>query len=361
VAKEANEVGNAMRVLVVKMSALGDIIHALPVLPYLHNVSPGIEVDWVVEEQFQDILAGNPLIAQLHMVRTKAWRKKPLARQTRREIGELKTTLRERGYDLVFDIQGNLKSGLVCWLASAPNVIGFSSDVLQEKINLLFTTRQVPIRPVDYHVTDQYLRLVSIPFGKDFKGMTLETDIATSPRDDEEVGALLATLDDGLVFLFHYGTTWQTKFWTEEGWIELGRSVLERFPASSVLFSWGNEEERQVVTRLAAAIGSGARVIERYPLKGLVALLKKVDLVVGGDTGPVHLAAAVGTPTVSFYRASDGRRSGPRGKGHAIVQAPLHCTKCFRTKCDDDQKCRQSIRPAALMKEIEKVFSISPT
>ena len=350
-----------MRVLIVKMSALGDIIHALPVLDYLHRVSPGIEIDWVVEEQFQELLADNPLIARLHVVRTKVWRKQPLARQTRREIGNLKVALRERSYDLVFDIQGNLKSGLVDWLSGAGNIIGFDSDVLQEKMNLFFTTRQVPIRRTDHHVTDQYLRLVSIPFAKDFAGMILVTDIVTSPEDDGAADALLATLDDGLVFLFHYGTTWQTKFWTESGWIELGRAVLERFAASTILFSWGNEEERQVVTRLAAAIGSGARVIERYPLKGLVALLKKVDLVVGGDTGPVHLAAAVGTPTVSFYRSSDGRRSGPRGKGHGIVQATLHCTKCFRTKCDDDQKCRESIRAAALLKEIERLLSVAPS
>lgn len=346
-----------MRVLIIKMSALGDIIHALPVLDYLHRVSPGIEIDWVVEEQFREILTDNPLIARLHVVRTKVWRRQPLARQTRQEIGQLKATLRDRKYDLVFDIQGNLKSGLVCWLSGAVNVIGFSSDVLQEKANLFFTTRQVPIRSTDHHVTDQYLRLVSVPFAKDFTGMVLTTDIVTSPEDDGAADALLATLDDGLVFLFHYGTTWQTKFWTESGWIELGRAVLEKFPASTILFSWGNEAERQVVTRLAAAIGSGARVIERYSLKGLVALLKKVDLVVGGDTGPVHLAAAVGTPTVSFYRASDGRRSGPRGKGHGIVQAPLHCTKCFRTKCDDDQSCRESIRVAALLKEIERLLS----
>ncbi|RII27573.1 MAG: lipopolysaccharide heptosyltransferase I [Geobacter sp.] len=350
-----------MKVLVVKMSALGDIIHALPVLDYLHRVSPGIEIDWVVEEQFLDLLADNPLIARLQPVRTKTWRKRPLARQTRQEIGQLKATLRDRGYDLVFDIQGNLKSGLVDWLSGVVNIIGFASDVLQEKANLFFTTRQVPIRRTDHHVTDQYLRLVSVPFGKDFAGMNLATDIVTSPEDDGAADALLATLDDGLVFLFHYGTTWQTKFWTESGWIELGREVLEKFPASTILFSWGNEEERQVVTRLAAAIGSGARVIERYPLKGLVALLKKVDLVVGGDTGPVHLAAAVGTPTVSFYRSSDGRRSGPRGKGHGIVQSPLHCTKCFRTKCDKDLACRESIHVSSLLKEIERLLSAVPT
>ncbi|KAF0220695.1 MAG: heptosyltransferase [Geobacteraceae bacterium] len=345
-----------MRVLIVKVSALGDVIHALPVLDYLHRVMPGIEIDWVVEEPFRDVLEGNPLISRLHVVRTRVWRKRPFAAATRREIGELKTALRERAYDLVFDIQGNLKSGLVSWLSGAGNRIGFTRDYLQESINLIFTTRQIPPRSQDYHITDQYLRLVSVPFGRDFKEIELCSDIHTSPEDDAAAETLLSTLADGLVFLFHFGTTWQTKFWFEAGWIELGKSLLGRFPESSILLSWGNEEERKTVTAMAAAIGTGARVIDRYPLKGLAALLKKVDLVVGGDTGPVHMAAAVGTPTVSLYRASDGKRSGPRGKRQIIIQSPLPCAGCFRTRCDQDAACRESITVEKVLQGIGKLF-----
>jgi heptosyltransferase-1 len=346
-----------MRVLVVKMSALGDIIHALPVLDFLHQVMPGIEVDWIVEEPFRDILEGNPLISRLHVVRTKVWRKKPFSSSTRREICNVRDILQQRDYDLVFDIQGNLKSGLVDWLTGADNRIGFAKETLQESINLLFTTRQIPVRPQDYHITDQYLRLVSVCFGKDFSKLPLSSDIYTSPEDDETARTLLATLSDGLVFLFHYGTTWQTKFWFEEGWVHLGKTLLEAYPESTILLSWGNEAERAVVTEIAAAIGTGARVLDRYPLKGFTALLKKVDLVVGGDTGPTHIAAAVGTPTVSLYRASDGKRSGPRGATHVIVQSPLSCTSCFRTECDKDHECRRSITVDAMVRAVEKALA----
>jgi len=348
--------GAEVRVLIVKMSALGDIIHALPVLDYLTQVSPGIEIDWVVEEPFLDVLEGNPLVSRIHRVRTKVWRKAPLSGATIREIGALKRALRERAYDLVFDIQGNLKSGLVCWLSGAADRIGFDREVLQESVNLLFTTRQVPVRRQDYHVTDQYLRLVSVFFGRDFKVMELATDIATSPADDAAADALLSTLDDGLVFLFHCGTTWSTKFWFEEGWVALGRVLLDNNLGSSILLSWGNEAEKTAARSIATAIGSGARVIDRQSLKGFAALLKKVDLVIGGDTGPVHIAAAVDTPTVSLYRSSDGKRSGPRGKSHAIVQSPLHCAACFRTECDKDEACRRSITPEAVLNAVEKVL-----
>ena len=346
-----------MRVLIVKASALGDIIHALPVIGYLHAVAPGVEVDWVVEEPFREILEGHPHISRLHTVRTKVWRKRPLAAATRREIGELRQALRERAYDLVFDIQGNLKSGVISWLTGCAHRIGFTRDELQESVNLLFTSRQVPVRPQDKHVTDKYLRVVSVPFGKDFGAMKLSTTIATSAEDDAVAETLLATLGDGLAFLFHYGTTWQTKFWTESGWVELGKQMLERYADSTILFSWGNDVERRAAAAIAARIGQRARLIDRYSLKGLVALLKKVDLVVGGDTGPIHMASEVGTPTVSLYRASDGRRSGPRGEQHRLVQAPMPCTACFKTRCERDGECRESITPGMVISEIESLFS----
>jgi heptosyltransferase-1 len=346
-----------VRVLIVKMSAMGDIIHALPVLDYLHQASPGIEIDWLVEEPFLDVVAGNPLIAKVQVARSKAWRKRPLCSATLAETGALKRALQERDYHIVFDIQGNIKSGIYGWLTGVENRIGFDADVLQERLNMLFTTRRIPLRSQDSHITDQYLRLVSVPFGRDYREMQLKSDIHTTPEDDTAAEALLSTLADGLVFLFQYGTTWQTKFWREESWIALGKELLARFPDSSVLLSWGNDHEHRVVMGIAAAIGTGARVIDRYSLKGLTALLKKVDLVIGGDTGPVHLAAAVGTATVSFYRASDGKRSGPRGDNHVVIQAPMPCSRCFRTKCDRDDECRQSITVDAVVQGAIKILS----
>ncbi len=345
-----------MRVLIVKTSALGDIVNSLPVLDYLHQAMPGVLVDWVVEEPFREILEGNPLLNKLHVVRTKMWRKKPLAATTRHEIAAVKTALREGGYEVVFDIQGNLKSGLVCWLTGSGNIIGFDREDLQEWVNLLFTTRQLPLRSMDTHVTEKYLRIVSVPFGKDFRDMQLHSDIHTSPEDNAAADTLMATLSDGLIFLFHSGTTWQTKFWSIKGWVELGKMVLETFPDTTVLLSWGNESERDVASQIAAGIGTGARVMDRYGIKGFTAVLKRVDIVIGGDTGPVHIAAAVGTPTVSFYRSSDGRSSGPRGERHVVIQSPLPCTRCFNTRCDRDAECRDSVTAEMIMRGVKSVF-----
>jgi heptosyltransferase-1 len=345
-----------MRVLIVKVSALGDVVHALPLLDYLHQVSPGIEIDWVVEEGNREILEGNSLLRRVHLVRTRAWRQNLLSLKSWREMAKVKRELGDAHYDITFDLQGNLKSGLITWLSGSERRYGFDRDDVREPLNLIFTNNQVPLRRQDSHVSARALRVVSVPFGKDYAGMKLSTDIFTSPEDDAAAEALLSTLSDGLVFLFHYGTTWETKLWREEGWIELGKLLQGKFQDSTILFSWGNEGERAAVERIAAAIKGNARILPRMTLKGLCAFLKKMDLVVGGDTGPVHLAAAVGTPTVSFYRATDAKRNGPNGKNQLHVQSPLHCRACLRKECDRDRQCRESITAEALMQCIGKIF-----
>lgn len=346
-----------MRVLIVKTSALGDIVHALPVLDYLHQASPDIEVDWVVEERFREILDGNPLVSSIFTVDTRKWRKKLSSPATWKEMGDVRAALQARSYKIVFDIQGNFKSGIITWLTGCSRRYGFDHDAVREAFNLRCTSNKVPLRRQDHHVSDRSLRVVSVPFGKEYAGFALTTDIVTTPEDDEAATLLLATMSDGLVFLFHHGTTWKTKLWNEAGWIELGRELLESYPEATILFSWGGDEERKTAERIAAGIGRQARILPRLSIKGFAALLKKVDLMFGGDTGPVHIAAAVGTPTVSFYRATDGKRNGPRGQMHRIVQSPLTCTRCLHKECNKDEQCRQSISAAAMMQAARELLS----
>jgi len=344
-----------MRILIIKTSALGDIIHALPLLDYLHQVAPGVRIDWVVEEAFLELLSGNPLIDRLIAVAFKRWRKSPLSLESVREVRAFRRLLRERKYDLVFDIQGNTKSGLVCWLANSPRKIGFSRDNMQERPNGLFTDQKIALLPEDRHATTRYLRIISAPFGVDPAALTLTTDIHTA-LDDEAVGQVLSQSGSGPVLLFHTGTTWQTKLWHERGWIALARDLLTRYSAATILLSWGNPSEHEAVLRIAQQIGTRARVLERMSLKRFAALLKRVDVVVGGDTGPVHLAAVVGTATVSFYRCTDGSLNGPKGERHVIVQSPLACTKCLKKSCERNEECIGSITAEALGAGVEKIL-----
>src|SRR6185369_13158739 len=116
-----------------------------------------------------------------HVVRTKKWRKKPFSGETFSDVWTLRNSLRERNYDLVFDLQGNLKSGLIAWLTGTEKRIGFDADAVQEKLNLLFTNRRIPFRSQDRNVSDRYLRIVSVPFGRDYAGLELAGDIFSAP------------------------------------------------------------------------------------------------------------------------------------------------------------------------------------
>ena len=344
-----------MRILIIKTSALGDIIHALPLLDYLHQVAPGVRIDWVVEEAFSELLSGNPLVERLIPVAFKRWRKAPFARSTWREVAAFRKIIQEQEYDFVFDIQGNTKSGLVCWLADSQRKIGFSRAHMQERLNGLFTDQKVAPYPDDRHATVRYLRVISAPFGVDPSGLTLTTDIHTA-GDDEAVGQIVAQAA-GPLLLLHTGTTWQTKLWHEAGWIALARILLARYPAATLLLSWGSPSEHESALRIVQQVGSQARVLERLSLKRFAALLKRVDVAVGGDTGPVHLAAVVGTATVSFYRCTDGSMNGPRGAQHLIVQSPLPCTKCLKKSCERNQECIGSITPEAIAAGVAKILN----
>jgi lipopolysaccharide heptosyltransferase I len=345
-----------MRVLIIKTSSLGDIIHALPVLSYLHQAAPDSRIDWVVEESFQDLLSDNPFIDRLVAVAFKRWRISPFSPHTLREVRAFRKFLQEREYDLVFDIQGNTKSGLVCWLSNSKRKIGFNHNNLQEQLNALFTNQKVALHSDDRHATLGYLRIISAPFSFDPGVFTLKTDIHTDYEDDDAAGKLVSQSGGDPVILFHTGTTWQTKLWHENGWIALAREILTRYTNAAILLSWGNESEHETSLRIAEQVGSRVQVLERLSLKSFSALLKRVDVVVGGDTGPVHLAAAVGTATVSFYRCTDGSLNGPKGERHVIVQSQLACTKCLKKTCEHDEECIRSITPEMISLGVEKIL-----
>lgn len=338
-----------MRVLIVKTSALGDIVHALPVLDFLHKAAQEIEIDWVIEDCFADILIGNPLINKLITVDTIKWRKKLFSLSTWREISLLKADLAAGRYDIVFDLQGDLNSGLISKYTGCSRRYGFDVDAVKESVNLRFTTNQVPLRKQDQHATDRLLRMVSVPFGKDYPGMKLSVDVGTDAEEDQASELFLSSLLDGLVFMFHPATASEAMQWSEKGWIELGNTLIELYQDATIIISWNSERERSSAETIARGIGSHVKLMQPSSIKGFIAILKKVDLIFSGDTAPIQLAAAVGTPTVSFYRATDGKLQGPRGEIHRIVQSQLSCAKCLKHTCDKDADCRESIKVSDML------------
>ncbi|MGA6993783.1 MAG: glycosyltransferase family 9 protein [Candidatus Deferrimicrobiaceae bacterium] len=337
-----------LTILVVKLSALGDVAHALPVVDYLGKASPGSQVDWVVDRRFAGLLDGNPGLRRVVPLDLGAWKRDWAAGSARREAANAVRLLREGGYDAAFDIQGNAKSGVVTRLSGAPLRYGFDRHGVREAPNLLFTNRKIALRPEDRHVSQKYLRIVAAPFGGTFDLGTLFPDVVTAPVEEELAACTVRELVPGAspFLAVHPGTTWITKRMDPPFWAETVRLLRQRYPAMGVLLSWGSEEERREAEQIREESGGATAVLPRLSLKELAALYRACGYLMAPDTGPLHVAAAVGAKTVSVFRATDGSRNAPYGPNHRFLQAPLPCTSCLQKRCDRDAECRESLRPA---------------
>jgi heptosyltransferase-1 len=357
--------GGFRTILIVKLSALGDVVHSLPVIDYLKKVAPEAQVDWVVEQRFSGLLEGHPGLRRVIPLDLKTWKREWTAGNARRGAVDAFRVLREGKYDIAFDIQGNAKSGVVTRLSGAALRFGFDRDGVRESPNLLFTNRKVPSRPEDIHVTQKILRVMSAPFGAEplssWTGPALFPPEATERKAESLLDELLLGTSPRMVI--HAGTTWNTKKMDPGFWADAARLLRDRFPRIGVFLSWGNEGEKEEAEEIRTLAGGAASVLPRLTLPELAALLKVCGYMLGPDTGPLHIAAAAGAKTVSIFRGSDGKYAAPRGPGHRFLQAPLPCTACQikgDKVCERDAECRKSIPAAAAAAAMAELMEGAP-
>lgn len=344
-----------MKVLIVKASALGDVVHALPVLAWLKSADPAMEIDWLVEEGFASLLEGHPLVRKVYRIATRNWRRQGwlvAVREGLRTIGRI----RAERYDVVLDLQGNSKSGLFTRLSGALQRYGFDRDGAREWPNLLATNRRVRLTDAEHHICERSLAIAraAFPGGEQHP---LAGPLPVGPGAAGKVMQQLADvgLSDRPFAVLHYGTTWTTKLWAVENWQALVRRLVAETDLIPVL-TWGNGEELAIVEQICASGDGQALIWPRGTLPELVALLARADVVIGGDTGPIHIAAAVDTPTVSIYRVTDASRNGPRGGRHICLQAPLDCSPCLRKSCERDRECGLSIRVTDVFLALQRLL-----
>ncbi len=331
-----------MKVLIVKVSALGDVVHALPVLAYLKSADPHMQIDWLVEEPFSPFLDDHPLIDNLYRINTKAWRKSGVMASLKGVFSIIRAVRKSR-YDCVLDLQGNAKSGMFTLASGAALRFGFDKGGVRESLNLLATNRKATLGANDYHVTDRSLAIAkaAFPAGTELiNAGPLPVDDASATRVDEKLK--MEALANAALVVLHYGTTWVTKHWPLVSWQALANRLIDELGVRPIL-TWGNDQELSAVQSIQQACNNRALVWPRGSLKDLTALLARVDLVVGSDTGPVHIAAAVGTATVSIFRVTDPRRNAPRGSQHSHVSTSMDCSACLQKKCELDTECGLSI------------------
>ncbi|MER9655525.1 lipopolysaccharide heptosyltransferase I [Mesorhizobium sp. M0152] len=289
-----------MKVLIVKTSSMGDVIHTFPAVEDASLNRPDVSFDWCVEEAFAGIVALHPAIGRIHTVAIRRWRKALFDGRTWREAAALRRSLRACRYDLVIDAQGLLKSALVARQAGAA-IAGFDRSSAREPSATLFYDVTYAV-PRDLHAIERTRRLFGLALG-------YQPDLSTLNSGIVPPSGTLAAIAGKTAFLLH-GTSREDKKWPVGNWIGTARLLVER--GMTPVTTWSNANEKAVAEAIAGAVPSTI-VVPKSPLADIAAILGRSTLVIGADTGLTHLASAFGLPTVAVFLATEPGLTGPNG------------------------------------------------
>ncbi|MEY3666570.1 MAG: heptosyltransferase [Pseudomonadota bacterium] len=345
-----------MRVLIVKVSSLGDIIHTLPAVTDAWHADRRLRFDWVVEESFAEVPTWHPAVERVIPVALRRWRHNVPAALRSGEFAAFRRNLKQEHYDVVIDAQGLIKSGIISRLARGLTV-GLSDSTAREPLATLFYNKVYSV-PTDQHAVLRVRELFS---------RALNYSIVTSEPSQVDYGLDLRRLDlqpndtPRGVLLFLHGTTWPTKHWPLPYWQELARLVTRA--GYSVRLPWGSPAEQQRAHQIAQDL-PGVSVLERQSLTGLARHIALADGVVAVDTGLGHLAAALATPTVSLYGPTNPGLSGTFGRAQLHLASTLACAPCMSKQCrysgpelGVEPACYSSQPPAAVFAALQALIA----
>ena len=319
------------RILIVRLGAMGDIIHAMPAVSMLRSMFPGCKVGWVIERRWSELLRSRPdatplseeqpLVDFVHLVDTRKWRKSPLERQNRQSALGAWREIRGQRYDRAIDFQGAIKSGVVAMLSQAKMRIGFADP--WEKPAAIFYTKLVTTERV--HVVERNLALVESQREGTWKTGSLNQLLPQGHEVKEELEKL------GLQTRFailNPGAGWGAKQWPVDRYADVARALGGDGVRSLVNFGPGEEAMAKAVEENSA----GYAIAAQFTISQLIAMTRRAALFIGGDTGPLHLAAALNVPVVALFGPTDPARTGPYGTRSIVLRDPLSVTSHKRNR-----------------------------
>ncbi len=333
------------RIAVIKPSALGDIVHSLPVLTALRRRFPPAQIAWIVNRTYAPLLCGHPDLNEIIPFDRGAMRAGLLTGGI--SFARFLHDLRKRRFDLVIDLQGLLRTGLMTMATRAPARIGLASA--REGAAMCYT-HHVDDRTDVVHAVDRYWRVVEalgekshksfhVPIQADARAWARE-QLQSFPRPWLAVGV---------------GSRWLTKRWPPEHFAALARQAQERFGGTAVFV--GSPEEALLADQAAGLMrGPVCRLAGKTTLPHLVAILAEVDAMIANDTGPLHLAVALGRPVVAPYTCTLSEKTGPYGQGERAVATTIWCRGSYLKTCPR-MECMAELTPARLWPSLEIVLS----
>ena len=337
-----------MNILIVKTSAIGDVTHTMPALSCLRKHFPEAHITWLVEEAASDLITDHRAVNRVLVSKRQKWVKEFRSGAWLSAIKKVRVfvkQLRERDYDLVIDFQGLLKSGIWVWLSKGKKRVGFGKGMQHSECSYLFLNKKVPAVDMEIHALDREMLLleaIGVPCTK------IKYDFPITPLHQQKVAHLLDCAgfqqNKQQLIAINPQTTWETKLWYNDRFAE----VADRLAAEGlfVVFTGGAADKKVVLSIQERMSHKSLDLTGKSSLKELAALYKRADLVISTDTGPMHIAAAVGTPLVALFGPTAPWRTGPHGEGHQVLRHELPCSPCFKRQCPQDnekKKCMEAI------------------
>ncbi|HSW64568.1 MAG TPA: lipopolysaccharide heptosyltransferase I [Dissulfurispiraceae bacterium] len=331
------------KILIVKPSSLGDIVHSLAFLSTIHDHFPQSTIDWVVARGFEGLLEHHPIVHRLWIIRKDQWKDIRNLPATAREMRKLFLTLRNEQYDLVVDLQGLLRSGLITHATKAPVRIGFKEA--REGSRLFYTHTVTGGR--DIHAVDRYL-LIAAALGCEITNVAFPLPLVKETRGIETLKQEL-----GNYAVVVPGARKPANRWPAERYGALA-SLL---PFRTVVL--GSTADAALAETVVGASGNKALSLAgRTDLAGLVHIIRGSQLMVCNDTGPMHIAAALHVPVVALFGPANSKRTGPYGQLDRVINPNLPCAPCYKKECKRPV-CMEAISVEEVERAVKKVMSSS--
>jgi heptosyltransferase-1 len=324
------------RLLIVRLSAMGDVIHTLPAVHALREAFPLTYIGWLIEERWAELLcapgcprrgvrsAGRPLVDEVHVVNLKAWRKSWFSLLTLQRAATVWNDVRAAGYDAAIDLQGAMRSALLARLSGARVVYGTAEP--RESPASLWYTRKVVAH--GRHVIEQNVSvaqaLLALPV--ESSPPDISCDFPHDRVTEERIERRLAEYGVGEFAILNPGAGWGAKRWPAERYGEVARKLADRGVGAILNYGPGEEE----LVRMGEAASGGTARAMSCTLAELIALTRRARLFIGGDTGPLHLAAALRVPVVGIYGPTDPARNGPYGTRSVVLRSAESVTSHAR-------------------------------